>query len=44
MGILCYFEDTTPAIQIQTLPLEGPRSLGDEDFSEDTLNVTLPVG
>ena len=23
-----YFEDPTPAIQVQTLPLEGPRSLG----------------
>ena len=23
-----YFEDLTPAIQVQTLPLEGPRSLG----------------
>ena len=23
-----YFEDTTPAFQVQTLPLEGPRSLG----------------
>ena len=23
-----YFEDPTPAMQIQTLPLEGPRSLG----------------
>ena len=22
------FEDPTPAIQVQTLPLEGPRSLG----------------
>ena len=25
-----YFEDLTPAIQVQTLPLEGPRSLGGE--------------
>ena len=24
-----YFEDPTPAIQVQTLPLEGPRSFGD---------------
>ncbi len=24
----CYFEDPTPAIQVQSLPLEGPRSLG----------------
>ena len=23
-----YFEDPNPAIQVQTLPLEGPRSLG----------------
>ena len=23
-----YFEDPTPAIQVQTLPLEGPRFLG----------------
>ncbi len=23
-----YFEEPTPAIQVQTLPLEGPRSLG----------------
>ena len=23
-----YFEDRTPSIQVQTLPLEGPRSLG----------------
>ena len=23
-----YFEDPTPTIQVQTLPLEGPRSLG----------------
>ena len=23
-----YFEDPTPVIQVQTLPLEGPRSLG----------------
>ena len=44
LAILCYFEDTTPAVQVQTLPLEGPRSLGDEDFSEDTPNVTLLVG
>ena len=27
-----YFEDPTPAIQVQTLPLEGPRSLGREDI------------
>ena len=28
-----YFEDPTPVIQVQTLPLEGPRSLGwDEIF------------
>ena len=24
-----YFEDPTPSIQVQTLPLEGPRSLGE---------------
>ena len=27
-----YFEDPTPAIQVQTLPLEGPRSLGQRVF------------
>ena len=27
-----YFEDPTPAIQVQTLPLEGPRSLGKDNF------------
>ena len=28
-----HFEDPTPAIQVQTLPLEGPRSLGLFGFS-----------
>ena len=28
-----YFEDLTPAIQVQTLPLEGPRSLGWNEIS-----------
>ena len=28
-----YFEDPNPAIQVQTLPLEGPRSLGFQNFS-----------
>ena len=27
-----YFEDPTPAIQVQTLPLEGPRSLRPDEF------------
>ena len=27
-----YFEDPTPSIQVQTLPLEGPRSLGQENI------------
>ena len=31
-----YFEDPTPAIQVQTLPLEGPRSLGKADFEQQT--------
>ena len=29
-----YFEDPTPAIQVQTLPLEGPRSLGQICFPQ----------
>ena len=32
-----YFEDPNPAIQVQTLPLEGPRSLG---FTKK--QITLP--
>ena len=29
-----YFEDPTPAIQVQTLPLEGPRALGYHENEE----------
>ena len=29
---LAFLEDPTPAIQVQTLPLEGPRSLGFQPF------------
>ena len=41
-----YFEDPIPAIQIQTLPLEGPRSLGgrkstDVSIFEDYLGNPL---
>ena len=28
LGIIGPFEDPIPAIQVQSLPLEGPRSLG----------------
>ena len=34
-----YFEDHTPAIQVQTLPLEGPRSLG-----WGVISLTLSAG
>ena len=36
-----YFEDLTPAIQVQTLPLEGPRSLGCVNFQ--TTKVPSPT-
>ena len=36
-----YFEDPTPAIQVQTLPLEGPRSLG--CCEENTTERPQPV-
>ena len=35
-----YFEDPTPAIQVQTLPLEGPRSLGHMWFNATVLSPT----
>ena len=31
-----YFEDPTPVIQVQTLPLEGPRSLGQQEIFKTT--------
>ena len=45
-----YFEDPNPAIQVQALPLEGPRSLGslwytksnDESFSTSEINFIYP--
>ena len=39
-----YFEDPTPAIQVQTLPLEGPRSLGESKFSGAALFQILDDG
>ena len=35
-----YFEGPTPAMQVQTLPLEGPRSLG---FEERLLRILIKV-
>ena len=37
-----YFEDPTPAIQVQTLPLEGPRCLGRANFW-GFINLGLPI-
>ena len=42
-----YFEDPTPAIQVQTLPLEGPRPLGFQLFFQHTSfthTSTKPLG
>ena len=36
-----YFEDLTPAIQVQTLPLEGPRSLGKTVFCFTPSNLRV---
>ena len=39
-----YFEDPTPAIQVQTLPLEGPRSLGHDLFNPLPFHPPSPDG
>ena len=39
-----YFEDPTPAIQVQTLPLEGPRSLGVFYFFRAILRCLVGMG
>ena len=38
-----YFEDPNPAIQVQTLPLEGPRSLGQLNFTPRFSHLTSIV-
>ena len=39
-----FFEDPTPAVQVQTLPLEGPRSLGTQDFSRIRVSTSTTKG